>query len=114
MDSISNRVGTDRFALIDGDFLEKGSRATYSALVEVHSFDGVPADLQQFEFNEPELAIFDGSGPISSINKLAHRVRLEWVPQTEHVVSANRELFVFSESYLPTDPDGKFQFALFV
>lgn len=114
MESIPTRIGTDRFALIEGDFLEKSPQATYSALVEVQAFDGISEEMERFEYTGVQLAVFDGQGPPSSVNQLTLKVLHEWVPQTEHRVSANRELFVFSEAYVPTDPTSAYQFVLFI
>ena len=112
---LSNRLGLQRYALITGDLPPHlQEEAFYYALVAVKTFDAVPESLLRIEIPERKAVKFTHFGLPQFVGKTTHKAVFEWLPQSKESLAVNEEIFVYPESYDRNNPEGHFDYYLFL
>ena len=109
---ISNRVGTDRFAIITGDYSPRLDEAYYYALVQVEDFDAVPEGFEHMDLSGRRLAFFRHQGSVRTSGQTAMKVLREWLPASGEHLSDNMEICRFDAAFDPRSDQGGFDFGI--
>lgn len=114
--SVTARNNIERFAMITGDLPDsREMSAYYYALVRVREF---PSTLRQpllaLDLGGRKIVRFRHRGPPSTVGLTAMQAIQIWLPQSNATLAENSELFIYPSEYDRNDPDGEFDYALFV
>lgn len=112
---VPNRVGNERYALITGDLpIAKQEEANYYAFVAVSSFEHIPETLVMMTLQQQKTVKFHHQGLPQDIYKTARFAFYDWLPHSTESISKNAEMFVYPAGYKINDPQGAFDYYLFL
>ncbi len=111
---IPGRVGSEMYSLITGDYTERLPVAYYYALVAVREFDGIPDPFDRLDFSHRRLAKFVHRGLPATSGTTAMNVLREWLPASGETIRDNAELTIVAADYDRTDPNGAFEYCVFI
>ena len=114
MSQLPERAGSERYSLITGDYTERLPVAYYYALVAVKEFDGIPDSFEKIDLYDKRIAKFVHRGLPAASGKTAMKVLQEWLPESGETISDNAELTIIAADYDRTDPNGEFEYCVFV
>lgn len=114
--TIESRQGAERYALITGDLpTDRQTEAYYYALVRVHRFSTtLRPPFISVDLSGQRVAKFRHRGPPNTIAITAIQALQIWLPQSNATIAENSELFIYPADYDRSNPDGEFDYALFV
>lgn len=113
--TIESRIGFERYAMITGDLpADRQPEAYYYALVRVHRFSTLRSPAVALDLSGQRIAKFRHRGPPSTIAVTAIQALQIWLPQSNATIAENSELFIYPADYDRSNPDGEFDYALFV
>ena len=112
MDAITNRMGGERYSVIENDVWDNGSEPIIRTMVAVDSFQMLPDWSETLTIGSGSFAVFRHQGLPRDISKTVEEVHKNWAHRIPGLFEQNRELFIYPPGYDATNPEGAFEYWL--
>lgn len=81
------------------------SRFEKWAAVEVSSFEIVPPDMETYDLNGGQYAVFRHHGPASTAARTMQYIFGQWLPNASYSLDSREHFEILPANYSPVDPD---------
>lgn len=109
---ITNRIGNERYSVIENDVWENGSDPIIRVMVAVDSHQRLPAWCESLTIEPGRYAVFEHKGLPRDISKTVADIHTNWTNRIPELFKRNFELFIYPPEYDPTNPNGSFEYWL--
>ena len=109
---ITNRVGGERYSVIENDAWDNGSEPIIRTMVAVDSFQMLPDWSETLTIGSGSFAVFRHQGLPRDISNTVEEVHKNWAHRIPGLFKQNLELYIYQSGYDPTNPEGSFEYWL--